>query len=152
MRLPTASPAVSASGRSARATATAASAIVIARSAGRTGSARATRAVARASLAHRKRTQPLDVPSAGCVFRNPEAGDPVPGDVPRSAGALVDRAGLKGHRVGGAMISPVHANFIVTDGTASSADIRALVEVARAAVERQFGVTLRDEIVMLGEF
>lgn len=112
----------------------------------------ALRAVARASLAHRKRTQPLDVPSAGCVFRNPEPDDPVPDGLPRSAGALVDRAGLKGHRVGGAAISPVHANFIVTDGTASSADIRALVETARNAVRAQFGVALRDEIVMLGDF
>lgn len=116
------------------------------------GEPEALRAVARASLAHRKRTQPLDVPSAGCVFRNPGAGDPVPDGVPRSAGALIDRAGLKGHRVGGAVISPVHANFIVTDGSASSADIRALVETARGVVRDRFGVTLRDEIVMLGEF
>lgn len=112
----------------------------------------ALRAVARASLAHRKRTQPLDVPSAGCVFRNPDPSEAVPHEVPRSAGALVDRAGLKGHRIGGAMISPVHANFIVTDGTATSADVRGLVETARAAVRERFGVSLRDEIVMLGEF
>lgn len=111
------------------------------------------RAVARASLAHRKRTQPLDVPSAGCVFQNPDpARDRVPEGIPASAGALVDRAGLKGYRVGGAMISTAHANFIVNDRHATAADIRALIETARDAVREKFGVELRDEVVRIGEF
>jgi len=110
------------------------------------------RAVARDSLAYRKRTQPLDAPSAGCIFQNPAAGETVPADVPRSAGALVDRAGLKGARQGGALVSPTHANFIVNDGGATAADILALVERCRAAVWERFGVALRDEIVCLGEF
>ncbi len=113
----------------------------------------ALRAVARASLAHRKRTQPLDVPSAGCVFQNPDpARDVVPHGIPPSAGALVDRAGLKGHRVGGAMISTAHANFIVNDGRASAADVHALIETARAEVRARFGVELRNEVVTIGEF
>ncbi|MEO8480592.1 MAG: UDP-N-acetylmuramate dehydrogenase [Acidobacteriota bacterium] len=108
------------------------------------------RAVARESLHYRKSTQPLATPSAGCIFQNPGAGDAVPAGIPRSAGALVDRAGLKGHRVGGARISDHHANFIVNDGGATAADIRALIELARTAVRTQFGVALRDEIVCLG--
>ena len=110
------------------------------------------RAVARQSLAYRKRTQPLHAPSAGCVFQNPQAGDRVPAGIPHSAGALIDRAGLKGFRVGGASVSPVHANFIVNDGGASARDIRALVERCRSQVRERFGVELRDEIVWLGDF
>ncbi len=112
----------------------------------------ALRATARHSLAHRKRTQPLDTPSAGCMFQNPVAGDPVPDAIPRSAGALIDRAGLKGHRVGGARVSTVHANFIVNEGTATAADIRALAALCQKTVFDRFGVSLREEIVYLGEF
>jgi UDP-N-acetylmuramate dehydrogenase len=117
------------------------------------GEPEALRAVARASLAHRKRTQPLHLPSAGCVFQNPLPGrDVVPDGIPWSAGALVDRAGFKGAVTGGAQVSTIHANFIVADGTAKAADIRALIERARRAVHEQFGVMLREEIVYLGEF
>jgi UDP-N-acetylmuramate dehydrogenase len=108
---------------------------------------------ARESLAYRKRTQPLDAPSAGCIFRNPEPGlDAVPEGIPWSAGALVDRAGLKGAAVGGARVSPAHANFIVNEGGATAADVRALIERCRLEVHRQFGVELREEIVYLGAF
>jgi UDP-N-acetylmuramate dehydrogenase len=116
------------------------------------GEPAALRAIARASLAYRKRTQPLHAPSAGCIFQNPDPADGVPPGVPPSAGALVDRAGLKGARVGGAVVSPTHANFIVNDGTATAADIRALVERCRAAVRARYGIELRDEIVCLGDF
>jgi UDP-N-acetylmuramate dehydrogenase len=109
------------------------------------------RQTARASLAYRKGTQPLAMPSAGCIFQNPDpAHDRLPPDVPWSAGALVDRAGLKGHRIGGARISSDHANFIVNDGQATAREIRALVERARSAVRERFGVELRDEVVFLG--
>lgn len=111
----------------------------------------ALRAVARASLAFRKRTQPLASPSAGCIFQNPQPGrDRVPEGIPPSAGALVDRAGLKDHAVGGARVSSTHANFIVNDGTATAADIAALIDLCRARVHDAFGVTLREEIVRLG--
>ncbi len=117
------------------------------------GESNALRAVARQSLAHRKRTQPLASQSAGCVFQNPDrVRDAVPDDVPASAGALIDRAGLKGHRIGGAMISPIHANFIVNLGGATAADIVALMTLARRTVRDRFGVALRDEVVRLGEF
>ncbi len=113
----------------------------------------ALRRTARASLASRKRTQPLARPSAGCIFQTPDPSrDAVPAGIPPSAGALIDRAGLKGYRIGGASISEVHANFVVSDGTATARDIRRLVETARAAVREQFGVELRDEVVFLGAF
>jgi UDP-N-acetylmuramate dehydrogenase len=111
------------------------------------------RAVARESLAFRKRTQPLDTPSAGCVFQNPERGrDRVPEGIPWSAGALVDRAGLKGARVGGASVSATHGNFIVNDGSAQARDIRRLIDRCRSTVKERFGVDLREEIVYLGDF
>lgn len=111
------------------------------------------RATARESLAFRKRTQPLDTPSAGCIFQNPEPGrDRLPDGIPWSAGALVDRAGLKDAAVGGARVSPAHGNFIVNDGTATADDVRRLIERCRRTVAERFGVTLRDEIVYLGEF
>jgi UDP-N-acetylmuramate dehydrogenase len=113
----------------------------------------AMRRTARESLAYRKRTQPLAVPSAGCIFQNPDPNrDPLPDAVPASAGALIDRAGLKGHRIGDAAISSVHANFIVNEGHASARDIKSLIDLARDAVHERFGVDLRDEIVFLGEF
>jgi UDP-N-acetylmuramate dehydrogenase len=111
------------------------------------------RAVARESLAFRKRTQPLDTPSAGCVFQNPEPGrDRVPEGIPWSAGALVDRAGLKGARMGGASVSTTHGNFIVNDGSAQARDIRRLIDRCRSTVRERYGVELREEIVYLGEF
>lgn len=116
------------------------------------GDADSLREIARASLAFRKRTQPLASPSAGCVFQNPGSDVSLPPGVPASAGALIDRAGLKGISIGGAMVSPTHANFIVNDGTATAADIRALVERCRQAVAEMFAVTLAEEIVYLGDF
>ncbi len=113
----------------------------------------ALRAVARQSLADRKRTQPLGRASAGCVFRNPDPrAEPVPEGVPASAGALIDRAGLKGRSIGGARVSEVHANFIVNTGGATSADVRALIDLCRLEVRKAFGITLREEIHYLGKF
>jgi UDP-N-acetylmuramate dehydrogenase len=116
------------------------------------GDAAVLRTVARQSLAYRKRTQPLHVPSAGCIFQNPGEDEAVPDGIPRSAGALVDHAGLKGVRIGAAVVSPTHANFIVNEGGATASEIRTLVERCRAVVHERFGVRLRDEIVCVGEF
>lgn len=111
------------------------------------------RAVARESLAFRKRTQPLESPSAGCIFMNPDPSrDRVPEGIPSSAGALVDRAGLKGEVLGGARVSPTHANFIINNGSATAGDVKTLIERCRSGVEDRFGVTLRNEIMMLGDF
>jgi UDP-N-acetylmuramate dehydrogenase len=115
------------------------------------GTPAALRDTARASLAFRKRTQPLALSSAGCIFQNPDpARDRIPDGIPASAGALVDRAGLKGAVQGGAQVSPVHANFIVNRGDATAADVRALIERCKATVRDRFGVHLLEEIVYLG--
>ena len=111
------------------------------------------RLVARESLAFRKQTQPLESPSAGCIFMNPDpATDRIPEGIPASAGALVDRAGLKGAALGGARVSPTHANFVLNDGTATAAEIKSLIERCRVAVKDRFAIVLRDEIMCLGDF
>lgn len=117
------------------------------------GDPAALRRRARESLAFRKRTQPLESSSAGCVFQNPDpARDRLPDGVPWSAGALVDRAGLKGVAVGGARVSARHANFIVNEGTATAEDIRRLIMRCRDEVRNAFGVDLREEVVLLGSW
>ena len=93
-------------------------------------------------LARRKATQPIGEWSCGSVFTNP------PGD---HAARLIDSAGLKGFRIGGARVSEMHANFIVNDGSATAADIEQLIEHVRAHVERVHGVTLRPEVRIVGE-
>jgi UDP-N-acetylmuramate dehydrogenase len=115
------------------------------------GEPAALRDVARQSLAYRKKTQPLDTPSAGCIFMNPDRAD-VPADIPASACALVDRAGLKGAVQGDARVSPTHGNFIVNEGHATAAEIRSLIDLCRSRVSERFGVTLHEEIVYLGDF
>jgi UDP-N-acetylmuramate dehydrogenase len=93
-------------------------------------------------LAKRKATQPIGEWSCGSVFTNP------PGD---HAARLIQSAGLKGFRTGGARVSEMHANFIVNDGTAIAADIEALIEHVRDTVERQCGVQLSTEVRIVGE-
>lgn len=94
-------------------------------------------------LASRGAKQPLDYPSAGSVFKRP------PGDY---ASRLIDAAGLKGLRVGGAEVSPKHAGFIVNAGGATAADIYALICRVRAAVKEKTGVELQLEQILLGDF
>jgi len=91
----------------------------------------------------RREHQPLGIPSAGSAFRNP------PRD---SAGRLIDEAGLKGFRVGGAAISEKHANFIVNDQKGTAADVRAVLDRARDEVLKRFGVELVPEIQFLGDW
>ena len=91
---------------------------------------------------YRRATQPSD-PSAGSVFKNP-AGD--------FAGRLIDAAGLKGTQLGGALISPVHANFFVNTGTATAEDLRGLIRLTQVQVEERFGIRLEPEIEFLGEW
>ncbi len=86
----------------------------------------------------RMATQPCGIPSAGCVFRNPLDGPP--------AGWLIDRAGLKGTRVGDAVVSEVHANFICNVGQARASDVLALIERVRCRVQQTFGIWLGLEL------
>lgn len=115
------------------------------------GEPAALREIARQSLAYRKKTQPLETPSAGCIFQNPDAKH-VPEGIPASAGALVDRAGLKGMAQGAARVSAAHGNFIVNEGGATAREIRALIDECRMRVRERFGITLQEEIVYLGDF
>ena len=116
------------------------------------GDPAALRTTARASLAFRKQTQPLDTHNAGCIFQNPDPSrDQLPPGVPCAAGALVDWAGLKGAAVGGARVSPAHGNFIINEGTATALDIRRLIARCKDEVRARFGVDLREEIVYLGD-
>lgn len=93
----------------------------------------------------KRTTQPLGAASAGCVFKNPPA-DPAAPEAVRSAGALLDRLGLKGERVGDAVVSALHANFIVNEGHARFADVWALIERLRARVRQAAGVELELEV------
>ncbi|MBU0719090.1 MAG: UDP-N-acetylmuramate dehydrogenase [Planctomycetes bacterium] len=88
-------------------------------------------------LAEKMRTQPLGAHSAGCVFKNPAG---------RSAGELIDRAGLKGTRCGGARVAREHANFIVADDGASASDVLRLIDLIRDRVAREFDVELELEV------
>jgi len=101
------------------------------------------RAEMEASLERRKRTQPLGSLCAGSVFRNPEG---------ESAGRLIEAAGLKGTRLGGARVSEVHANFIINDGSARAADVMGLIHKIRMAVRDSNGIELEPELRFLGTF
>lgn len=96
----------------------------------------------RAALARRKATQPVGRPSAGSTFRNP------PGE---HAARLIEAAGLKGARVGGASVSTLHANFILTEPGATAADVEALIETIRRTVKERTGVELEPEVRIVGE-
>ncbi len=97
----------------------------------------------RSMRSRRSATQPLAQANCGSVFKNPE------GDY---AARLIEAAGLKGFTIGGAQISERHANFIVNDGEASSADIMALIKYAQRAVKMEFDIQLEPEVRMVGEW
>ncbi|MBI2843740.1 MAG: UDP-N-acetylmuramate dehydrogenase [Armatimonadetes bacterium] len=82
-------------------------------------------------------------PSAGCVFKNPEG---------QSAGQLIDQAGLKGTRVGDAVVADKHGNFIVNEGKATASDVKALADLVRQAIREKFGVELEFEVRIVGDW
>ena len=96
-----------------------------------------------ASLRRRKRSQPLSVPNAGSVFVNPE------GD---SAGRLIEASGLVGRQVGGAVVSDIHANFIINAGGATATDVVELIGIIRDTVKDMHDIELRPEVRFLGTF
>jgi UDP-N-acetylmuramate dehydrogenase len=93
------------------------------------------------NLHSRTKSQPYQQPSCGSVFRNPE---------PRKAGQLIEELGLKGLSVGGAQVSPLHANFIVNTGAATAADIDTLVRQVQDKVLEKYGILLHPEVKRLG--
>jgi UDP-N-acetylmuramate dehydrogenase len=97
---------------------------------------------AAALLAQRKATQPTNKRTFGSVFKNPDEG---PG-----AGRMIEECGLKGQRIGGAMVSPRHANFIENADSATTADCIAVMAEARRRVSEQFGVELEHEVQFVG--
>jgi len=107
------------------------------------GEAQAVRDEMQARLVRRKRTQPIALPNAGSCFRNPQ------GD---KAARLIEAAGAKGWREGGAEVSPLHANFITNSGGATARDVAALLARVRRAVSEQFGVELELEVHLVGVF
>ncbi len=98
-------------------------------------------AATRDSLARRKATQPVGKPTAGSTFRNP------PGD---HAARLIESCGLKGHRIGGAAVSALHANFLVTEAGASAADVEQLIHFVRDTVAARTGIVLVPEVKIVG--
>jgi UDP-N-acetylmuramate dehydrogenase len=94
-----------------------------------------------ASLRKRRKTQPITVPNAGSIFRNP------PG---LSVGKIIEELGLKGYTVGGASVSELHANFIVNNGTATAADVIAIIMHIRKRVREEYGHELQPEIRFIG--
>lgn len=100
-------------------------------------------AITTKNLHHRRNTQPYDRPSCGSVFRNPK---------PRFAGALIEELGLKGYGIGGALVSPLHANFIVNTGEAKASDILGLIRHVQERVFDRFSLWLEPEVKILGEF
>ena len=93
-------------------------------------------------FAIKKRTlQPLDKPSCGSVFKNPDGA---------SAGKLIDEAGLKGAKIGGAQISSSHANFIINTGDAKAKDVLDLIKLAQTKVYEKFNIKLELEVKLLG--
>ena len=92
---------------------------------------------------YKKNSQPMGDKSAGCCFKNP------PASAGATAGQLIDRAGLKGYRVGGATVSPVHANFVTAEpGKTTSADVIAVIEHIQQVVQQKFGIQLQRELVI----
>jgi len=114
--------------------------------------------IANEAVKRRSSTQPLGVPSSGCIFKNIPLADamrlglPAQAGTPlRSVGYLIDKAGLKGTRVGGAVVSDVHANFIVNDGTATSQDVLELIKEIKNKIKTKFGVSLTEEVILIGD-
>jgi UDP-N-acetylmuramate dehydrogenase len=95
----------------------------------------------------RRNTQPLTLPNAGSIFKNPP---PDADGKPRFTGVLIEQCGLKGKQIGGAMISEKHANFIVNVGNAKAVDVLGLIEVAKKSVKEKFDIDIELEIKLIG--
>ena len=101
-------------------------------------------------FAWRQKGTPFNQPCCGSVFKNPAGLAPASWSRPWTAGSLIESAGLKGTRAGGAEISPMHANYFVNTGGATAADVRRLIEHVQRTVEEQFSVRLEPEVKLIG--
>lgn len=100
----------------------------------------------------RQRGTPFNQPCCGSVFKNPSGPSWQREDGTRTAGQLVEAAGLKGTQVGGAQVSPMHANYFVNTGTATAVDVRALIDRVQREVEAKFGARLEPEVKLIGRW
>jgi UDP-N-acetylmuramate dehydrogenase len=98
----------------------------------------------------RQRGTPFNQPCCGSVFKNPAGPSWKREDGPRTAGQLIEAAGLKGFTVGGAQVSAMHANYFVNTGEATAADVRRLIEQVQRVVQEKFGVRLEPEVKLIG--
>lgn len=98
----------------------------------------------------RQRETPFNQPCCGSVFKNPDGPSWKREDGPRTAGQLIEAAGLKGFSIGGAQVSPMHANYFVNTGEATAANVRALIGHAQKVVQERFGVGLEPEVKLIG--
>ena len=111
--------------------------------------------IANESISYRRETQPQGVSTAGCVFKNISKAEALVANTPNgtmSAGFLLDKSGCKDMHVGDAFVSPVHANFVVNKGKATSSDMIQLIARMKQKVKETFGVTLKEEIQFVGTF
>lgn len=97
------------------------------------------------TLSRRKRTQPIDFPSCGSVFKNPKQAG-------MHAWQVIERLGLRGRRIGDAELSSKHCNFIINHGQASAADVYGLIQLAKARAREELGIELEEEVKYVGEF
>ena len=98
----------------------------------------------------RQRGTPFNQPCCGSVFKNPAGPSWKQEKGPRTAGQLIEAAGLKGFTVGGAQVSPMHANYFVNTGDAKAADVRKLIRHVQTVVQDQFGISLEPEVKLIG--
>ncbi len=94
-------------------------------------------------LDHRAQTQPANLPSCGCVFKNPEG---------HFASKMIDESGLKGKQIGGLRISDKHANFMINTGTATAQDARTLIHWVQEEIREKYGLDLHPEVKFIGDF
>jgi UDP-N-acetylmuramate dehydrogenase len=90
---------------------------------------------------YRRETQPWNHPCAGSIFRNP---------LPHYAGQLIEKAGLKGYKIGGAKISEMHGNFIVNEDNATASDVLALIDFVKKTIYEQFQIKMETEVEIVG--
>ena len=110
---------------------------------------------AEAAMKYRHNTQPKGHPTAGCTFRNVSDEDAKKANLPsgiKSAGFMIDACGLKGTQIGNAKISDEHANFILNMGSATSDDVKQLIDLSKKKIAEKFGINVHEEVVLVGEF